>query len=59
MWFGFQNMFKKDLSDQDVLYKKFHAPEFFVYVKITNDLENIFKDFNIPEQEIQNNCILE
>ena len=59
MWFGFQNMFKKDLTDQDVLYKKFHAPEFFVYVKITNDLENIFKDFNIPEQEIQNNCILE
>ena len=59
MWFGFRNMFKKNLSDRDVLYKKFHAPEFFVYVKITNDLEKIFKDFNIPEQEIQNNCILE
>ena len=56
MFFGFANMF---LTEKYLTYHDFHAPEYFLHISVTNDLEKVFEDFNVPEQHLQNNCILE
>lgn len=56
MFYGFSNMFKEE---QYTTYQDFHPPEYFLHIRVTNDLEKVFEQFDVPEQDLQNNCLLE
>ena len=66
MWIGVKNLFRSEesvASNNYDSYVSFYAPEYYVNVRVTNDIASVYRDYDISstiEADVNStNCNLE